>query len=444
MIQRIAANVSLRRRDTEVPAFGYTPHHAAMSSLTADADSIQTTRRARRNVAVLVFAHAVLGSQLAVNIIVAGLAGALLAPDKSLATLPVSMVVLASMLAAPGASLLMGRFGRRAGFLLGALAGALGSAACAYALHAGSFAWLIAGTVALGVYQAFQSFFRFAAADTAPEAFKPKAISWVLAGGLLSALIGPEIVRLLADAPPAEAYRNAYLANIVLNVIGAAGLVFLDIPPPVQAASGNSGRPLGVIARQPAFIVAALCGMVGFSSMSLVMTSTPLAMLDHGFMTAHAADVVRWHIVAMFAPSFFTGAIIVRFGCLPVIGAGLALLAACGVIALAGVELHHFYAALVLLGVGWNFAFIGATALLGTTHTPAEQAKVQGLNDFLVLGFVAFGSFGSGALLNAFGWDAVQYAMLPALAVAAIGLLWLAAQRRRAAASLPAGSAAPR
>ncbi|HEY8519505.1 MAG TPA: MFS transporter [Gammaproteobacteria bacterium] len=389
-------------------------------------------RRAKRNVAVLVFANAVLGSQLAVNIIVAGLAGALLAENEALATLPVSMVVLSSMFTAPAASMFMGRFGRRAGFLLGALAGAVGSALAARALFVGSFGLLVAGAVGLGIYQAFQNFFRFAAADTASEAFKPKAISWVFAGGLLSALIGPEIVRLTSNASAAAAYANAYLINIALNVVGALGLLLLDIPrPALRDRAAGSGRPLAVIARQPVFVVAALCGMVGFSTMSLVMTSTPLAMVGHGFTAGHAADVVRWHILAMFAPAFFTGTLIVRFGHLPVIGTGLALIAACGAIALAGVDLHHFYAALVALGIGWNFSFIGATSLLGTAHTAAEQAKVQGLNDFLVFAFVAAGSFGSGVLLDAFGWSAVQYAIGPALAVAGAGVVWLALVGRR-------------
>jgi len=391
-------------------------------------------RRAKRNVAVLVLANAVLGSQIAVNIIVAGLAGSLLAENKALATLPVSMVVLASMFTAPAASMLMGRFGRRTGFLVGALAGATGATICTGALHAGSFAMLVAGAVAIGIYQAFQGFFRFAAADTASEAFKPKAISWVFAGGLLSALIGPEIVRLTSGAPPATAYANAYLANIGLNVIGAIVLMFLDIPRPAATADGrDSGRPLRVIARQPVFIVAALCGMVGFSTMSLVMTSTPLAMIGHGFTSGHAADVVRWHILAMFAPAFFTGSVIARFGQLPVIGVGLGMIGICGAIALAGVDLHHFYAALIALGIGWNFSFIGATSLLGTAHTTAEQAKVQGLNDFLVFAFVAVGSFGSGALLDAFGWSAVQYAMTPALVAAGASVIWLAVVRLRRA-----------
>lgn len=395
-------------------------------------DASFSDRRAKRNVAVLVFANAVLGSQLAVNIIVAGLAGSLLAENKALATLPVSMVVLASMFTAPAASMFMGRFGRRAGFLVGALAGGIGAALSARALYAGSFELLVAGAVAIGVYQAFQNFFRFAAADTASDAFKPKAISWVFGGGLLSALIGPEIVRLTSGATAATAYANAYLVNIALNAIGALGLVFLDIPRPAAARGERaSGRPLAVIARQPVFVVAALCGMVGFSAMSLVMTSTPLAMLDHGFTSGHAADVVRWHILAMYAPAFFTGAVIARIGHLAVIATGLVLIGACAAIALAGVDLQHFYAALVALGIGWNFSFIGATSLLGTSHTAAEQAKVQGLNDFLVFAFVAFGSFGSGALLDAYGWSAVQYAMAPALVAAGASVAWLAVSKRR-------------
>ena len=398
---------------------------------TAAAVEAHSDRRAKRNVAVLVFAHAVLGSQLAINIILAGLAGAALAPDTALATLPVSVVVLMSMLTAPWASLFMGRYGRRAGFMAGIAAGAFGGALCAEALYVSSFGLFIAGTGLIGVYQAFQGFYRFAASDTASEAFKPKAISWVFAGGLLSAIIGPEIVQLTADAVRGVPYAGAYVAIVGLNAVGAVGMWFLDIPPPPRAAgTAETGRPLGDIVRQPMFLVAVLCGMVGFASMSLVMTSTPLAMVEHGFTQDHAADVVRWHIVAMFAPSFFTGSVIVRFGHLPVIATGLALVAVCGVIALSGVDLHHFYVALFVLGIGWNFSFIGATSLLGTTHTAAEQAKAQGLNDFLVMAFVAAGSFASGALLDAYGWSAVQYAMVPALVVAALGVAWLAAVRR--------------
>jgi len=390
--------------------------------------------RAKRNVAVLVFAQAVLGSQLAINIIVAGFAGAVLAPDPSLATLPISIVVVGSLLTAPSMSLFMGRYGRRAGFWVAAFAAAVASALCARALFVGSFALFLTGSVLLGVFQATQGFFRFAATDTASDAFKAKAISWVLAGGLLSALLGPEIADAAANAISAVPYAGAYIAMIGLNVVGAIGMTFLDIPtPPREAKATDTGRPLAEIVRQPAFVVAVLSAMVGFSAMSLVMTSTPLAMVAHGLTHGNATDVVRWHIVAMFAPSFFTGSVIVRFGRLPVIAVGLLTLGVCGAIAVAGVELHHFYLALIALGIGWNFSYVGATSLLGTTHTRAEQAKVQGLNDFLVLGLVAVGSFGSGALLNTYGWTAVQYAMAPALLLALAGVAWLGFAGRRTA-----------
>jgi MFS family permease len=404
-----------------------------MSTPIADIAVASDDGRAKRNVAVLVFAQAVLGSQLAINIIVAGWAGAVLAPDPSLATLPISIVVVGSLLTAPAMSLFMGRYGRRAGFWVATLAAAVASALCARALFVGSFGLFLTGSVLLGVFQAAQGFFRFAATDTGSDAFKPKAISWVLAGGLLSALLGPQIANTASGAIASVPYAGAYVAMIVLNAIGAVGLWFLDIPTPPRAAMAtDTGRPLAEIVRQPAFIVAVLSAMVGFSAMSLVMTSTPLAMVGHGLTHAHATDVVRWHIVAMFAPSFFTGSVIVRFGRLPVIVAGLLLLGFCGAIAVAGVDLQHFYLALIALGVGWNFSYIGATSLLATTHTRAEQAKVQGLNDFLVLGFVAVGSFASGALLDAFGWTAVQYAMVPALLLALAGIAWLAVVQRRA------------
>jgi MFS family permease len=382
---------------------------------------------ARRNVGILAFAQAVLGSQLAIQIILGGLAGAYLAHDPSLATLPISVAVLSSMFAAPAASLFMGRFGRRAGFLLGAAFGAVAGALSAWALLIGSFELLLAGAACFGVYQAFQGFYRFAAADTASDQFKPKAISWVLAGGLAAAFIGPEVVQLSRDMLAPIPFAGAYMMVVVINVVGAIGLLFLRIPLPQSTVeTGDTGRPLGEIFRQPTVIVAVLCAMVSYALMSLVMTSTPLAMHHHGLSTDDAADVVRLHVLAMFAPSFFTGSLIGRFGHGKVIGVGLALLGACGVIAVAGVELVNFYWGLFALGIGWNFGFIGATSLLATAHTSEERAKVQGLNDFLVFGLVAFASFSSGALLHFYGWPAVQFAMIPALTVAAVSLAWLA------------------
>ncbi len=383
-------------------------------------------RLARRNVAILAYAQAVLGSQLAIQIILGGLAGARLAGDPSLATLPISIAVLVSMFAAPAASLFMGRFGRRAGFLLGALSGATAGALSAWSLLLDNFAVLLAGAACFGIYQAFQGFYRFAAADTATDAFKPKAISWVLAGGLAAAFIGPEVVRMASGLLAPIPFAGAYLMVVILNALGAAGLLFLRIPlSRTRVDTTRSGRPLGAIFRQPTVIVAVLCAMVSYALMSLVMTSTPLAMSHHGLSVDDAAEVVRLHVLAMFAPSFVTGSLITRFGHGKIIALGLLLLGSCGVIAIAGVELAHFSWALIALGVGWNFGFIGATSLLATAHTEEERAKVQGLNDFLVFALVAFASFGSGALLSAYGWFAVQYAMIPALTIAALSLAWL-------------------
>ncbi len=388
-------------------------------------------RLAKRNVAILAYAQAVLGSQMAIQIILGGLAGAYLASDQSLATLPISMTVLVSMFTAPGASIFMGRFGRRAGFLLGACAGAIGGGLSAWALVSNSFELLVAGAACTGVYQSFQGFFRFAAADTASEGFKPKAISWVLAGGLASAIIGPEVVHASSDLFAPIPFAGAFAMVVLINLAGAAGLLLLRIPIPAKRAHGTTtGRPLPEIFRQPTVAVAVLCAMVSFALMSLVMTSTPLAMVQCGFTPDHAADVVRFHVLAMFAPSFVTGSLIVRFGHGKVIAVGLLLLGSCGVIALAGVELSHFYGALIALGVGWNFGFIGATSLLATAHSAEERAKVQGLNDFLVFGLVAAASFSSGALLSGYGWATVQYAMVPALTIAALSLAWLAFRQR--------------
>jgi predicted MFS family arabinose efflux permease len=386
----------------------------------------------KRNVAVLFIAQAVLGAQMPMHIILGGLAGAQLADNKALATLPVSVIVLVSMFTVPLASLVMGRRGRRFGFLLGALAGGIGGALSAAALITGSFELLVFGAAFSGVYQAFLAFIRFAAADTASEEFKPKAISWVMAGGLVSALVGPEIVRLTGDYFAPTPFAGAYAAIVAVNVVGAVPLAFLRIPtPPRRARGAGTGRPLGVIFREPSVAVAVLCAMISFAVMNLVMTSTPLAMVEHGFSANHAADVVRWHVVAMFAPSFFTGSLIARFGVRHVMAVGLGLLGICAAIALSGMELHRFYAALIVLGLGWNLSFVGATSLLASTHSAEEKAKVQGFNDFLVFGLVAMASFSSGALLNAYGWSAVQLAVIPGLVagLAALAWLWLRGNR---------------
>ncbi len=382
--------------------------------------------------AVLFFAQAVLGSQLQINIILGGLAGAFLANNAAFATLPISLIMLTAMFGAPLASHIMGRFGRRVGFLIGAAGGGIGGALAATALMIGRFDLLLLGAGLTGLYYSFHGFYRFAAADTASPAFRPKAISWVLAGGLVGAILGAEVVKVSSELLSRMPFAGAYLVVVLLNITGAIGIAFLDIPPPPRGSKDKpAGRPLGEIVCQPETVVAVLCAMMSYGTMVLVMTSTTLAMVEHGFTTNHAADVIRWHALAMFGPSFVTGNIIARFGHLPVMSFGLVLLGMCCVIALVGVGLENFYIALIMLGLGWNFSFIAATGLLSNTHSASERAKVQGLNDFLVLGTVSLASLSSGALLNLYGWPAVQLAAAPALVIAACALVWLGVSKRR-------------
>ncbi|SNX67683.1 predicted MFS family arabinose efflux permease [Cereibacter ovatus] len=388
--------------------------------------------RARRNVLVLVAAQAILGSQLSMVFIVAGLAGQTLAPNACWATLPITMAVAGSMLSATPLSALMQRFGRRAGFLVGALAGAAGAAICALGLMQASFGLFLLGSLFTGTYMSAQGFYRFAAADTASDSFRPKAISWVMAGGLLSAVIGPQVVKLTSDAVVVP-FLGTYVAAIALNLVGMGLFAFLDIPRPAAPRPGaTGGRSRMQLLRDPQIAVAVICATVAYALMNLVMTSSPLAVVGCGFDTADAADVVTAHVLAMYGPSFVTGHIIARIGAAKVMGLGLAILAGSGAVALSGVELEQFFAALVLLGVGWNFGFIGATAMLTSAHSPQERGRMQGLNDLIVFGGVAAASLASGGLMNCSGgtvqagWQAVNIAMLPFLVAAGGALIWLA------------------
>ncbi len=379
-----------------------------------------------RAVAILTWAQAVLGAQMPVHIILGGLAGALLTDTPALATLPVSLTVAGSMLGAPLMSWLMGRIGRRPGFLLAALCGAASGAIAAEAILARDFWMLCAGTALAGVYLAAQNLYRFAAVDLASPAFRPKAIGWVMAGGLVAAVLGPQIVKETTDWLAPVPYAGAYYALVVLNLVGALPLLALDIPLPPRPARGRAGgRTMREILRDRRIAVAMLCGMVSYALMSLVMTSTPLAMIACGFVTTDAAGVVQLHVLAMYGPSFVTGPLIARFGAPRVIATGLACLAAASMAALSGIEIENFAIALLLLGVGWNLGFIGATAMLAEAHAPEERARVQGLNDFLVMGLVTVASFASGALFATIGWEAVNLAILPVLATAAGALIWL-------------------
>ena len=394
-----------------------------------------TDSTAKRNVAVLVAAQAFLGAQMPMIFVIGGLAGQQLSPIACLATLPISLIVFGSMTTAPWISPLMQRFGRRAGFFTGAIGGMVGAAIAALALHLGSFWLFAAGSYLTGIYMSAQGFYRFAAADTASEAFRPKAISYVMAGGLLSAIIGPQLVSVLTSGNPdatAARYVPVYLTIIGLNAVGMLLFFLLDIPKPPKPVAGDPrGRSRAELLREPRIAVAIICGMVSYALMNLVMTSTPLAVVACGFAVADASNVVTAHVLAMFAPSFITGHMIARFGVEKIVGSGLVILALAGVVALQGVALTNFYIALVLLGVGWNFGFIGATTMLASGHASHERGRVQGLNDLLVFGGVTVASLASGGLLNCSGgtpvegWNAVNLAMIPFLTLAAAGLIWL-------------------
>ncbi|MCV2446397.1 MFS transporter [Paracoccus sp. DMF] len=388
-------------------------------------------RRARRNVVVLLIAQAVMGAQMSMIFIVGGLTGQMLSPNPCIATLPLSMIVLGSALSARPLAGFMRRHGRRAGFVLACGAGALGAAAAATGMMLGNFWLFMLSGLLTGVYQAAQGFYRFAATDCAPAEFQSRAISWVLAGGLAAALTGPLLVRLTADLT-AVPFLATYAAIVGLNLFGPLLFGFLDIPRPAAPAAGSpAGRPLRELIREPRILVAMICGMVAYALMNLVMTSTPLAVVGCGFQTADAANIVSFHVLAMFGPSFFTGHLIARFGATRIVMLGLGILAGAGAVALSGVELGHFYAALVLLGLGWNFGYIGATAMLTRAYRPEERERVQGLNDAVVFSGVFLASLSSGGLMNCMGgsaqagWNAVNLAMLPFLVLAGGALLWL-------------------
>jgi uncharacterized membrane protein len=299
------------------------------------------------------------------------------------------------------------------------------------ALYHHSFGLFLVGSLLTGIYMSAQGFFRFAAADTASDTYRPKAISYVMAGGLVSAIIGPQLVKLTSDAYVIP-FLGTYIVIVGLNAVGALFFLLLDIPTPEKpAADAPRGRSRWELITTPRIAVAVICAMVSYALMNLVMTSTPLAMVGCGFTASNAADVVAAHVLAMFVPSFFTGHLVARFGAERVVALGLVILAVSAAVALRGVELGNFYAALILLGVGWNFGFIGATAMLTSAHTVEERGRIQGLNDLLVFGGVTLASLASGGLMNcsggsaAEGWSAVNMAMMPFLVLACGALAWL-------------------
>ncbi len=402
-----------------------------MSQITPDTAAPGPDAKTLRNVAVLVFAQAFLGAQMPMIFTLGGLAGLSLAPNPCLATLPISLIVLGSMLSATPLSAFMSRFGRRTGFMLGAFMGALGASISAAGLYSQSFALFLIGSLFTGTYMSAQGFYRFAAADTASSDFRPKAISFVLAGGLAAAILGPQLVKLTSLALVIP-FLGTYLAVIAINVTGALAFLLLDIPaPPPPAEGAPAARSRLELLKDPPILVAIICAMVSYALMNLVMTSTPLAVVGCGFGQDDAADIVSAHVLAMYIPSFFTGFLIARFGARLIVATGLAILAAAGMVALTGVDLSTFFIALILLGIGWNFGFIGATAMLTEAARPEDRLRVQGLNDMIVFAGVFFASLASGGLMNCSGgnaeagWQAVNMAMAPFLVLAGGALIWL-------------------
>lgn len=381
---------------------------------------------ARRTAFVLAAAQAIVGSAASICISVGGLAGHyLLDLDKSLATAPVTGYNIGVAIGALPAAAILRSLGQRPGFMSGAVITMLGGAVATSALFAGNF-WLFAiGLLVVGLGGAFVQQFRFAAADNAPAEFKPRAISFVLAGGVATAIIGPQIIIYTSDLFPTVMFAGSFAAIIILGLLGIGILSLLPRRAPgVVAASAGQGeaRPLGEIMRQPQFVAGLTCAVGSYALMSFVMTGAPLAMVGCGFTTRDAALGISWHVMAMFGPSFFTGRLIQRFGATTIVATGLALLAFCSAVALTGIELWQFWTSLILLGLGWNFGFIGATAMTAQTYRPSERARVLGIHDFILFGSVAFGSLMSGNVYNHYGWDMLNWIVFPVVVLCFVTL----------------------
>lgn len=386
-----------------------------------------TPDNGKRNALRLASLQALGSGNNAIVFALGGLAGQRLASSPDLATLPISLYSLGLALGTIPAAVLLKRLGRRFGYTTGALIGLIGAAISVMGLVQASFMLFCLGVTLTGLYSAYIQNYRFAAADSATADFRPRAIAWVMAGGLFGAIIGPQTVIQTREIWTSTPYASSFLAQGALALL-TLPLIFSLRPPPARSTGHSStdhGRPLWLIARSPAFFVAAIAGVVSFSLMNFIMTASPLAMVHHGHSVEDATLGIQWHVLAMFAPSFFTGSLIQRFGRIPVTITGLLLIGVAGALALSGQSLTHFWAALIALGLGWNFGFIGATALVAESYRPEEKNRVQGLNDFLVFGCVAISSFSSGRVLALHGWATLNELIYTPIAVSILLLLWL-------------------
>lgn len=386
----------------------------------------------KKNVAILVVSQLLFMVATITVTTLSGVIGQELSPNPSLATLPISLMMIGSLITTLPASLYMKRVGRRRGFITGAAIGGIGGAALSvYAIANASFLLFCLGNMLIGLYQGFAMYYRFAAADVASPAFRTRAMSFVMAAGLVAAFLGPwnasSMVQLIPNLPNA----GPFVMIMVFTVLALLLLSQLRVPAPGEPQLGDTERPIAIIVRQPRFLVALLSGTVGYTVMALVMTATPLALRARGYDMGDVAFIIQWHVLGMFAPSFFTGSLINRFGVDRVVLAGAVVFMSSIAIAVAGETLSHFWFSLVLLGIGWNFLFISGSALVATTHSEAERGKVQGANDLIVFSFAAAGSLLAGSLLHSLGWAKLNLAMLPAiLFVAVVTWGWQFSRRR--------------
>jgi MFS family permease len=394
-----------------------------------------------RGTGVLAVCQALYTSSVSIDLTLTGLVGYNLTTDKAFATLPFSLITVAAALTTILASFLMARIGRRAGFLLGAGVGALGGSISVWAIFHHRFWAFCAGTATVGVFQAYAQYYRLAAADAVAVPAKSRAISSVLTGGVVAAVLGPLLAAWSKDWLAPVAFAGSYALVTVLGLVSMAllALAYRDTAPSTHANSAaafaeNAPRPLGQIVRQPIFIAALANNAIGYAVMMFVMTATPIAAVACGHTIGDGAQIIQWHLVGMFAPSLFSARLIQRFGVLRVIGCGIVLSALCGVFALRSTDLPHFYAALACLGVGWNFMFVGGTTLLTQSYRPAERAKTQATSEFTTFACSALGSLFAGQLLAHFGWAAINAAIFPLLALAAVATLGYAWSRSRQAA----------
>jgi MFS family permease len=395
-------------------------------------EEITDDARARANVARLAAAQALTGANSAVIFATGSIVGASLAPSMSLATVPISMYVLGLAAGTLPTGAISRRYGRRIAFIIGTGCGTLTGLIGALAILHAQFWLFCCATFLGGLYGAVAQSYRFAAADGASVRFRPKAVSLVMAGGVFAGVLGPQLVQWTMDVWPPYLFAFSYVVQAAVALVAMAITAGVDAPKPA-AADLHAGRPLPEIVRQPRFIAAALCGVIAYPMMNLVMTSAPLAMKICGLTVSDSNFGIQWHIVAMYGPSFITGTLITRFGAPTVVAIGLTLEAVAATIGLSGVKAPHFWATLMVLGVGWNFGFVGASALVLETHLPQERNKVQAFNDFLVFGTMAVGSFSSGQLLANYGWSAVNMVVYPPVVLGLIVLALTSAARRRRA-----------